>query len=57
MACASVRYVQIDDSTLATIEAQGIIPREDVGVYLTAKEGQAQYFISGNHKLIRILAQ
>ena len=52
-----VRYIQIDDSALATIEAQGIIPREDVGVYLTAKEGQAQCFVSANHKLIRILAQ
>ncbi|MBD2777757.1 PIN domain-containing protein [Iningainema tapete] len=52
-----VRYIQIDDSALATIEAQGIIPREDVGVYLTAKQGQAQCFVSANHKLIRILAQ
>jgi predicted nucleic acid-binding protein len=52
-----VRYVQIDNSALATIEAQGIIPREDVGVYLTAKEGQAQCFVSANHKLIRILVQ
>ncbi len=52
-----VRYIQIDDSALATIEAQGIIPREDVGVYLTAKEGQAQCFVSANYKLIRVLAQ
>ncbi|MEC4814946.1 MAG: hypothetical protein SAK29_16945 [Scytonema sp. PMC 1069.18] len=52
-----VRYIQIDNSARATIEAQGIIPREDVGVYLTAKEGQAQCFVSTNHKLIRILAQ
>ncbi|MGH8000586.1 MAG: hypothetical protein ACREPR_14445 [Brasilonema sp.] len=52
-----VRYVQIEDSTLARMEAQGVIPREDVGVYLTAKEGQAQCFVSANHKLIQILAQ
>jgi predicted nucleic acid-binding protein len=52
-----VRYVQVDDSALAITEAQGIIPREDAGVYLTAKEGQAQCFVSANHKLIRILAQ
>jgi predicted nucleic acid-binding protein len=52
-----VRYVQIDDSALAIIESQGVIPREDLGVYLTAKEGQAQCFVSANHKLIRILAQ
>jgi predicted nucleic acid-binding protein len=52
-----VRYVQIDDSILAIMESEGIIPREDLGVYLTAKEGQAQCFVSANHKLIRILAQ
>jgi predicted nucleic acid-binding protein len=52
-----VRYVQINDSALAKMEAEGVIPREDVGVYLTAKEGQAQCFISANYKLIRILAQ
>ena len=52
-----VRYVQIDHFVLAIMELQGIIPREDLGVYLTAKEGQAQCFVSANHKLIRILAQ
>ncbi|MGM3306485.1 hypothetical protein ACSQ6I_10980 [Anabaena sp. WFMT] len=52
-----VRYVQIDDSALGTMEAEGVIPREDVGVYLTAKAGNSQCFVSANHKLIRILAQ
>lgn len=53
----NVCYVQVDDSQLAKIEALGIIPREDVGVYLTAKLGQSQCFISANHKLIKVLVQ
>ena len=50
-------YVQIDDFELAEMEDLGVIPREDVGVYLTAKVGQSQCFISANHKLIKILVQ
>ena len=38
------------------VESLGVIPREDVGVYLTAQEGKAQCFISANHELIRALA-
>ncbi|MGV2387430.1 MAG UNVERIFIED_CONTAM: hypothetical protein LVR29_01045 [Microcystis novacekii LVE1205-3] len=39
-------YVQIDDFELAEMEALGVIPREDVGVYLTAKVGQSQSLIT-----------
>lgn len=52
-----VYYVQINDIEYAEIEAVGTIPREDIGVYLTAKSGQSQCFISANHKLIKVLAQ
>ena len=52
-----IYYVQIDDSELAKMETLEIIPREDVGVYLTAKVGQFQCFVSSNHKSIKILAQ
>ncbi len=52
-----VSYVQIDNFELAKMEALGVIPREDVGVYLTAKTGQADCFVSANHKLIKVLAQ
>ncbi|GBF81511.1 hypothetical protein [Aphanothece sacrum] len=52
-----VDHVQLDDSELAKIEAVAVIPREDVGVYLTAKVGQAQSFISANHKLIKVLVK
>jgi predicted nucleic acid-binding protein len=50
-------YVQLDDVELAEMENLGVIPREDVGVYLTAKIGQSQCFISANHKLIKVLVQ
>ncbi len=50
-------YVQIDDVELAEMEDLGVIPREDVGVYLTAKVGQCQCFISANHKLIKVLVE
>jgi predicted nucleic acid-binding protein len=52
-----VHYVQLDDTELAKIESLAVIPREDVGVYLTAKVGEAQSFISANHKLIKVLVQ
>jgi predicted nucleic acid-binding protein len=52
-----VFHVQLDEFELANMEALGVIPREDVGVYLTAKTGEADCFISANHKLIKVLAQ
>jgi predicted nucleic acid-binding protein len=51
-----VRYVILDPTELAAWEIAGDIPREDVGVYLTARAGDAQCFVSANHKLIRVLA-
>ena len=36
--------------------AQQVIPREDVIIYLTAKSGKTDYFISGNRELIRAIA-
>lgn len=33
------------------------IPREDVGIYLTAVSGNAQHFVSANHELIRALVK
>ena len=35
----------------------GLIPREDIGVYLTAHNGQAKCFVSSNHELIQALAE
>ncbi len=53
----NVRYVLIDRQAFATLEAQAVIPREDIGVYLTAQAGKADCFVSANHKLIRALVR
>lgn len=53
----NVHYVLLEESALALLEKQAVIPREDVGVYLTAKAGRADCFVSSNHKLIRSLVQ
>ncbi|HAX78157.1 MAG TPA: hypothetical protein DCY88_20640 [Cyanobacteria bacterium UBA11372] len=53
----NVCYVLLDADEFSRVEALGIIPREDVGVYLTAKTGKAQCFVSSNHELIRALAE
>ncbi len=34
-----------------------LIPQEDIGIYLTAHNGQARYFISSNRELIRALVE
>lgn len=51
----NVIYVQIDPKDIATISSIGLIPQEDIGVYLTAITGQADCFISANYGLIRAL--
>lgn len=35
------------------LEAQSDIPREDIGIYLTALRGQAECFVSANHELVQ----
>ena len=48
-------YVLLNQEEAAEVAARGLIPREDIGVYLTAKQGHAQCFVSANYKLIRAL--
>lgn len=52
-----LRYVILDPDDRSAIEAMDIVPREDIGIYLTAREGDAQCFISTNHELITVLAK
>jgi predicted nucleic acid-binding protein len=52
-----LRYVLLDPQEISALGRLEAIPREDVGVYLTAREGRAQCFVSSNHELITILAQ
>ena len=48
-----VFYVLVDEDELEIIENLGNILREDAGVYLTAKTGKAQCFVSANYKLVK----
>jgi predicted nucleic acid-binding protein len=52
-----LRYVLLDEGDFPELEESGMIPREDIGVYLTARDGGAQCFISSNHELIAMLAE
>ncbi len=53
----NIYYVLLELNEFSRVEALGVIPREDVGVYLTAKIGKAECFISANHKLISALVK
>jgi predicted nucleic acid-binding protein len=52
-----VIYVNFTSQEWLKTEELGLIPREDIGVYLTASKGETQCFVSSNHKLIRCLVQ
>jgi predicted nucleic acid-binding protein len=46
-------YVYISPEEMKDVEAISNIPREDIGIYLTALRGRADYFISANHQLLQ----
>ena len=52
-----VDFIFVEDQDIQAIADAGIIPREDAGIYLTAKQGKAQCFVSRNYKLIRALVE
>jgi predicted nucleic acid-binding protein len=52
-----LHYVLIDQADVEQLAMAGIVPTEDIEVYLTARNGQADCFVSANHELIRLLAQ
>jgi predicted nucleic acid-binding protein len=53
----NIYYVSIDEQETIPEELPIEIPREDYTVYLTAKLGNARYFVSSNHELIRSLVK
>lgn len=53
----NIYNVYLETDELKVLEALGVIPREDVGVYLTASKGKSQCFVSANHKLIQSLVK
>ena len=50
-----IQYVLVDPDEIERLATNSTIPKEDIGVYLTARNGQATCFVSANHKLIRTL--
>lgn len=46
-------YVYISPEEMNDVEAISDIPKEDIGIYLTALRGRADYFISANHQFLR----
>jgi predicted nucleic acid-binding protein len=48
-----IEYVYITPQEIADVEAITDIPREDLGIYLTALRGKAEYLISANRELLR----
>ena len=51
-----IDYVDIPGEIIEEVEKQSIIPREDIGIYLTALLGEAECFVSANRKLVKQLA-
>ena len=47
--------VTIVPAEFLQLQANGDLPREDIGVYLTAKTGKVNCFVSANYKLIAAL--
>ncbi|MEN8446374.1 MAG: hypothetical protein ABG776_15340 [Cyanobacteria bacterium J06555_13] len=53
----TLRYVLVDDQEYSQLAEAGWLPREDIGVYLAAKQGGTDCFISSNHGLIRAVVK
>lgn len=52
-----IYYVLIDEQEIERLVTANVVPKEDIGVYLTASNGYVDAFISANHELIRMLAR
>jgi predicted nucleic acid-binding protein len=52
----NLRYVILEEKDRVLSEILRWLPREDLGIYLTAKKGRADFFISSNHELIRAIS-
>ncbi|MBN1992565.1 MAG: hypothetical protein JW953_07645 [Anaerolineae bacterium] len=48
-----VEYVYITSEEMTEVETISDIPREDIGIYLTALRGKTDYLISANHELLK----
>jgi predicted nucleic acid-binding protein len=48
-----LEYVYISPEEMGDVEVISNIPKEDIGIYLTALRGRADFFISANRQLIQ----
>jgi len=48
-----IEYVLVSVEEKRELEAQADIPREDIGIYLTALRGRAKCFVSANRELVQ----
>jgi len=53
----SVDYIFISPSTTKELESVADIPKEDIGIYLTALLGEAHCFVSSNRELVKQIAR
>jgi hypothetical protein len=51
-----IRFVIIDPAESTQLTQQGTIPREDVEIFLAARQGGADLFVSANRELVRAAA-
>lgn len=52
-----IHHVDLNQDEIEQLAATGLLPKEDVAVYLTAKHGAADCFVSANRGLIRAAVQ
>ncbi len=52
-----LNHVLIDSTEQLALEATGVIPREDVSIYLSARNGAVDCFVSANHELIKMIVK
>lgn len=48
-----IEYVLVSVDEKRELEAQADIPREDIGIYLTALRGRAECLVLANHELVQ----
>ncbi len=53
----NLQNVIVEKDEYQTIIEAHLLPREDIGVYLTARNGHAECFVSSNRKLIQALVR
>ena len=51
-----IDYIDLSTALIQELEGVGNIPKEDLGIYLTALFGEANCFVSANRELVKQVA-